>query len=45
MEVGGLSDCNYCWQAGGGRGGAGSTGGGRREGPGRSPGGGFTKRT
>ena len=40
MEIGGLSDCNYYWHEGGGRGGGGSTGGGTRGGPGRNPGGG-----
>ena len=39
MEIGGLSDCNYCWHAGGGWGGGGSTDGGTRGGPGHSPGG------
>ena len=38
MEIGGLSDCNYCWHAGGGQDRGGSTGGRRRGGPGRSPG-------
>ena len=37
MEIGGLSDYNYCRHAGGGRGGGGSTGAGTRGGPGRSP--------
>ena len=41
MEFGGLSDCNYCWHAGGGPDGGGSTGGGTRESPRRSPSGGF----
>ena len=38
MEIGGSSDFNHCWQAGGGRDGGGSTGGERRGGPGRSHG-------
>ena len=38
MEIGGLSDCNYWWNVGGGRGGGGSVGGGRRGVQGRSPG-------
>ena len=49
-EIGGVSDCNYCWHAGAGRGGGGSTGGRTRGGPGpssggvqaRSPGGGLS---
>ena len=37
MEIGGLSDFNYCWHAAGGRDVGGSTGGGRRGGPGAEP--------
>ena len=53
MEIGGLSDCNYYWHAGGGRGGGGSTAGGTRgvwsaapvESRGESPAGGAGGRT
>ena len=37
MEIGGLSDFNYCRHAGGGRDGGGGTGGGRRGGRGQAP--------